>query len=79
MTFSIVAYDPKWQEWGVAVESKFLAVGAASGGRGEFDEATRKALRALAGAENLEERWDGTGDMIDKVAVDFLMERFGDE
>lgn len=46
---------------------------------GEFDEATRKALRALVGAENLEERWDGTGDMIDKVVVDFLMERFGDE
>jgi hypothetical protein len=45
---------------------------------GEFDEATRKALRALVGAENLEERWDGTGDMIDSVVVDFLMERFGD-
>jgi hypothetical protein len=45
---------------------------------GEFDEATRQALRALVGAENLEERWDGTGDMIDKVAVDFLLERFGD-
>jgi len=28
-TFSIVAYDPKAQEWGVAVASKFLAVGAA--------------------------------------------------
>jgi len=27
-TFSIVAYDPQAQEWGVAVESKFLAVGA---------------------------------------------------
>jgi uncharacterized Ntn-hydrolase superfamily protein len=27
-TFSIVGYDPKVQEWGVAVESKFLAVGA---------------------------------------------------
>jgi len=44
----------------------------------EFDEATRKALRALVGAENLEERWDGTGDMIDRVVVDFLLERFGD-
>jgi hypothetical protein len=44
---------------------------------GEFDEATRKALRALVGAENLEERWDGTGEMIDRVIVDFLMERFG--
>ena len=28
MTFSIVAYDPDRKEWGVATESKFLAVGA---------------------------------------------------
>ena len=28
MTFSIVAYDPAAKEWGVATESKFLAVGA---------------------------------------------------
>ncbi|MHA1685666.1 MAG: DUF1028 domain-containing protein [Candidatus Heimdallarchaeaceae archaeon] len=28
MTFSIVAYDPKNKEWGVAVQSKFIAVGA---------------------------------------------------
>jgi len=27
-TFSIVAYDPERQEWGVAVASKYLAVGA---------------------------------------------------
>src|SRR5690606_13996729 len=27
-TFSIVAFDPQRQEWGVAVQSKFLAVGA---------------------------------------------------
>ena len=27
-TFSIVAYDPQREEWGVAVQSKFLAVGA---------------------------------------------------
>ncbi len=27
-TFSIVGYDPKKKEWGVAVQSKFLAVGA---------------------------------------------------
>jgi len=27
-TFSIVAYDPEAKEWGVAVQSKFLAVGA---------------------------------------------------
>lgn len=27
-TFSIVGYDPRAQEWGIAVQSKFLAVGA---------------------------------------------------
>ncbi|MDH4208826.1 MAG: DUF1028 domain-containing protein [Anaerolineae bacterium] len=28
-TFSIVAYDPQAEEWGIAVQSKFLAVGSA--------------------------------------------------
>jgi len=28
MTFSIVAYDPEKKEWGVAVQSKFIAVGS---------------------------------------------------
>jgi len=27
-TYSIVAYDPKTKEWGIAVESKFVAIGA---------------------------------------------------
>ena len=27
-TFSIVAYDPQMEEWGVAVQSKFPAVGS---------------------------------------------------
>ena len=44
---------------------------------GDFDETTRRALRALVGSENLEERWDGTGEQIDRVVVDFLMKRFG--
>lgn len=44
---------------------------------GVFDEETRAALRALVGSENLEERWDGTGDRIDSVVVDFLRQRFG--
>ncbi len=44
---------------------------------GVFDKPTRKALRALVGEENLEERWNGKGDMIDKVVVDFLLQRFG--
>ncbi len=44
---------------------------------GQFNAATRTALRALVGSENLEERWDGTGDLIDQVVVDFLLDRFG--
>lgn len=44
---------------------------------GQFDETTRKALRALVGSENLEERWDGTGNVIDKLVVEFLRGRFG--
>lgn len=44
---------------------------------GQFDETTRKALRALVGSENLEERWNGTGEVIDKLVVEFLRGRFG--
>lgn len=44
---------------------------------GVFDDATRKALRALVGSENLEERWNGEGDVIDQVALNFLLQRFG--
>ncbi len=44
---------------------------------GAFDPETRKALRALVGAENLEERWNGEGDQIDRMALDFLREKFG--
>lgn len=28
MTFSIVGFDPEEKEWGIAVQSKFLGVGA---------------------------------------------------
>jgi uncharacterized Ntn-hydrolase superfamily protein len=42
-----------------------------------FDETTRKALRALVGMENLEERWNGEGDMIDGQVVDYLREKYG--
>lgn len=45
---------------------------------GEFDSATRDALRALVGMENLEERWDGHDDVIDRLVVDFLRQRFGE-
>lgn len=44
---------------------------------GAFDEATRRSLRELVGVENLEERWDGTGDVIDRHVVDFLREKYG--
>lgn len=42
-----------------------------------FDEPARKALRKLVGMENLEERWPGDGDMIDRQVVDFLFNKFG--
>jgi uncharacterized Ntn-hydrolase superfamily protein len=44
---------------------------------GVFDGPTRKALRALVGSENLEERWSGTGEQIDLVVVDYLRQRYG--
>lgn len=43
---------------------------------GEFDQATRQALFALIGEENLEERWDGKGDVIDRMALNYLRQRF---
>jgi uncharacterized Ntn-hydrolase superfamily protein len=41
------------------------------------DEPTRKALRALVGIENLEERWDGEGDDIDRKVVEYLRDKYG--
>jgi hypothetical protein len=46
---------------------------------GQFDDDTRQALRTLVGIENLEERWNGQGDMIDRQVVDFLLKRFDSE
>lgn len=43
---------------------------------GVFDAATRAALRELIGRENLEERWDGNSDRIDRVALTYLRQRF---
>ena len=45
---------------------------------GTFDPPTRLALRALVGQENLEERWNGTGDMIDGSVLEYLRKKFGD-
>ena len=41
-----------------------------------FDETTRSALRALVGTENLEERWNGEGDMIDGQVIKYLREKY---
>ncbi len=43
---------------------------------GQFDQQTRKALRSLLGRENLEERWDGEGEIIDSKVVNYLKEKF---
>ena len=43
---------------------------------GIFDEPTRQALCTLVGIENLEERWDGEGDAIDRHVVEYLRDRF---
>jgi uncharacterized Ntn-hydrolase superfamily protein len=55
-TFSIVAFDPEQQEWGVAVASKFLAVGAvvpwAKAGAGAI--ATQSHANTTYGPKGLE-------------------------
>jgi uncharacterized Ntn-hydrolase superfamily protein len=43
---------------------------------GDFDRATRIALRALVGTENLEERWEGDSDYIDRKVIEFLMDKY---
>lgn len=42
---------------------------------GQYDEATRSALRNLVGIENLEERWR-EDEYIDGVVLEFLREKF---
>jgi uncharacterized Ntn-hydrolase superfamily protein len=55
-TFSIVAYDPERKEWGVAVASKYLAVGSAvpwaKAGVGAV--ATQAAVNVTLGSQGLE-------------------------
>jgi uncharacterized Ntn-hydrolase superfamily protein len=46
---------------------------------GLFDDTTRVALRGLVGRENLEERWNGESDDIDRLVVDYLRQKFGTE
>jgi len=45
---------------------------------GNFDELTRKSLRTLVGIENLEDRWNGEGDFIDSLVLDFLQNKYKD-
>jgi uncharacterized Ntn-hydrolase superfamily protein len=42
---------------------------------GVFDSITRAALRALVGVENLEERWSGEGELIDRLVIDYLRKK----
>jgi uncharacterized Ntn-hydrolase superfamily protein len=44
---------------------------------GRFDAPSRRALRTLVGIENLEERWDGKGDRIDRHVVTYLRAKYG--
>ena len=44
---------------------------------GLFDAATREALWGLVGIENLEDRWNGEGEMIDRCVVEYLRDKFG--
>jgi uncharacterized Ntn-hydrolase superfamily protein len=46
---------------------------------GVWDDASKRAFWVLVGNENLEERWniEGKTDSIDKVALEYLRERFG--
>ncbi len=44
---------------------------------GVFNETTRAALRALVGTENLEERWNGDGEQIDRQVIEYIRRNFG--
>jgi len=46
---------------------------------GRFDDKTRQALVDLVGRENMEDRWNGEGQMIDKIVVDFLSDQYPDD
>jgi hypothetical protein len=39
---------------------------------GVFDEATRQALVKLVRIENLEQRWDGAGELVDRDVLEYL-------
>jgi uncharacterized Ntn-hydrolase superfamily protein len=63
----------------VALELQLMVIRTGDYGgptTGIFDDQTRTALRNLVGRENLEERWNGKGDLIDMKVVAFLRDRF---
>lgn len=73
-TFSIVAFDPNRQEWGVAVQSKFLAVGAvvswARAGAGAIaTQAYGNLTYGPAGLQLLAEGMDA-GDVVRTLTSD---------
>jgi uncharacterized Ntn-hydrolase superfamily protein len=77
-TFSIVAYDPEGQEWGVAVASKFLAVGAvvpwAKAGAGAI--ATQSHANTTFGPKGLELLSQGkTAEEVIKILTEEDMGR----
>jgi uncharacterized Ntn-hydrolase superfamily protein len=60
------------------LQSILLRTGHYSGPvTGVYDDATRDAFRALAGIENLEERWRDD-DQVDRVVLEFLRGKFGE-
>jgi len=44
---------------------------------GDYDEATREALRAFIGNENFEERADVEAGWMDRLVLDFILRKFG--
>ncbi|GAB3828772.1 DUF1028 domain-containing protein [Kribbella italica] len=73
MTFSIVAYDVKSASWGVAVASKFLAVGAVVpwGRAGAGAVATQAAANLSYGPEGLDLLAEGlpAADVIERLTA----------
>ena len=73
-TFSIVAFDPKAKEWGVAVQSKFLAVGSvvpwAKAGAGAI--ATQAFANTTYGPQGLSLLGDGLSaqETLDRLLED---------
>ncbi len=73
-TFSLVAYDPEHQEWGVAVASKFLAVGSvvpwAKAGVGAI--ATQSHANTTYGPKGLELLSEGKSadEVIKQLTID---------